>query len=426
MFDKLTNAFSSIAQAFSRHKTIKESVLDEHGLKIQNALIDADVPLDVARAFVAAMKNKLIGKKLQKYEDAGEIFILQMRDTIIQFLDTAAQQFTYLFPLNILCIGLQGSGKTTTLAKLAYKMKHDHPSKKILLASVDFYRPSAIEQLEVGAKKAKVDFYRSPKTTVKEAVEDIISYKNNKKYDVLLLDTAGRMHIDQPMIEELKLVKSIAKPTHTLIVLDAMIGQTSMHVATEFNKEIGFDGAIISKMDSDTRGGILFALSYLLKKPIYFIGSGEHIEDLTLFHPNRIADKIVGQGDLEGLLEEAQKKIKNPAVFEQPETFTLNEFAEQIKAMNSFGPLSKLLSYMPAGMVPQMSSDQMEKIAKDLNKTVAIVNSMTPQERIKVGILNVSRKTRIAKGAGVTVSDVDAVCKQYKEMKQMLKSFGRI
>jgi len=427
MFDKLANTISSIIKTFSKKGTIQETDVSDGISKIQDALIDADVPLSVAREFIHSIKSNLIGKQIPKYENPSNYLLVQFKNTIVQFLSASQKTFQVSFPETILIIGLQGSGKTTTIAKLAHKIKQEYPKKTILLSSVDYYRPAAIEQLEIGAKNAGVSFYRSSKPDVINAIHDIMLYRKTNKFDVLLLDTAGRMHIDSTMIEELRHVKNLVKPTQTIIVLDAMLGQESMHVAQEFQKEIDFDSAILSKMDSDTRGGVAFAFSYIVKKPIFFMGTGEKMRDLSPFHADRIANKIVGKGDLETLIEEAERKTKELSIDLQtkPDSFTLNDFANHIKTMHGMGSFGKLLSYMPTGMLPKISNEQITQMDSDLKKSLAIINSMTKKERIKISLLNPSRKQRVAKGAGVSDQDVEMLMKRYKEMRDVMKMFKK-
>lgn len=427
MFDRLANTVSSIIKTFSKKGTIQESDLSQGISKIQEALVDADVPLAVAREFINSIKKNLVGKQIPKYENPSNYFLVQFKNTIIQFLSESQKSFQISFPETMLIIGLQGSGKTTTIAKIAHKIKQENPKKTILLASVDYYRPAAIEQLEIGAKNASVSFYRSSKKTVGDAVQDILEYRKTNKFDLLILDTAGRMHVDLPMVEELRNIKNIVNPSQTIIVLDAMLGQESMHVAQEFQKEIGFEGAILSKMDSDVRGGIAFAFSYMVKKPIFFMGTGEKINDLSSFHADRVANKIVGKGDLETLIEEAERKTKELSIdLQSPmDTFTLNDFANHIKTMHGMGSFGKLLQYMPSGMIPKISNEQLAKMDKELKRSLAIINSMTKKERVKTAILNSSRKNRIAKGAGVTTRDVDMLINQYKELRNMMKMFKK-
>jgi len=425
MFDKLANTVSSVIKAFSKKGTIQESDLSASISKIQDALVDADVPLSVVREFINSIKTNLVGKQIPKYSNPSNYLLTTFKDTIVQFLSSSQQAFNISFPETILVIGLQGSGKTTTITKLAYKIKEDHPKKTILVASVDYYRPAAIEQLEIGAKKVGVAFYRSLKKDVISAVQDIMEYRKANKFDLLILDTAGRMHIDATMIDELKKVKEKINPNHTIIVLDAMLGQESMHVAEGFQKEIGFDGAILSKMDSDTRGGVAFAFSYMVKKPIFFMGMGEKMGDLSPFHPDRIANKIVGKGDLETLIEEADKQTKelNINLNVQTDAFTIEDFANHIKTMRGMGSFGKLLSYMPAGMVPKLSNEQLAKMDSDLKQSIAIINSMTKKERVRIGLLNPSRIRRIAQGSGVQIKEVEILIRKYKEMRDLMKMF---
>jgi signal recognition particle subunit SRP54 len=428
MFESVTNTISSIFTVFSRKKVISERDIEVNIQKIETSLIDSDVPVSVARDFIASIREKLIGKPVPKGENPGDYFLLQLRNTLLQFLKYAEKPFSMQPKEVLLCMGLQGSGKTTTLSKLAYYLLQQSSSsnKKILLASVDFYRPAAIDQLALGADKAGASFYRSEKQTVLEASRDILQHFRSGKYDVLLLDTAGRMHVDQTLLNELREIKNIVHPKQSVLVLDAMLGQESMHIAEQFEKMVGFDGTIITKMDSDTKGGVTFALSYLLKKPIYFVGNGEHVDDLETFHADRTAEKIIGMGDLATLIEEMDKRLKNASLQVQmpKNTFTMDDFAQQLQAMGTMGSLGKLISYLPAHLVPKMSSDEVNRIERNMKRCLAIITSMTKKERVNIALLkNLSRKTRIAEGSGVSVADVDALCAQYREMRDAMKLF---
>jgi signal recognition particle subunit SRP54 len=427
MFESVTNTISSIFNTFSRKKIISDRDLEINIQKIETALIDSDIPVLVTRDFIKSVREKLVGKPVPKGENLGNYFLLQLRNTLLQFLKHAEKPFS-IQPGNILlCMGLQGSGKTTTLSKLAYLLADQQQKhKKILLASVDFYRPAAIEQLALGAEKAGVAFYRSTKQTVPEATKDIVAYFRSGTYDILFLDTAGRMHVDEPLLHELQEIKKIVKPQQSILVLDAMLGQESMHIAEQFEKTVGFDGAIITKMDSDTRGGVTFALSYLLQKPIYFVGTGEHIDDLEAFHADRTAEKIIGMGDVATLIEEMDKRLKKSELqFETSKnTFTMDDFAKHIRVMNSMGSIGKLISYLPAHLVPKMSSEETNRIEQTMKRSLAIINSMTKKERVNIALLaDPSRKARIAKGSGLPVASVDAVCAQYREMRKAMKLF---
>jgi len=326
-------------------------------------------------------------------------------------------------------MGLQGSGKTTTIGKLAYKIKKDAEknriTKKILVGSIDFYRPAAINQLEVLARQVEVAFYRAKSGDPVQAAQEIFSFGKSNNYDVILLDTAGRLHVDNTMLQELQEVDALLRPAYKIFVLDAMTGQESLSVAKVFDDIIGFHGAILTKMDSDTRGGSAFAFRFVLKKPIIFVGEGEKLTDLHLFHPDRAADRILGMGDIRTLMEQVEEKI---SAHEQEKvetsinegTFSLQDFADQMEVISKLGSFSSLLKYMP-GMSTRLSPEMIQKGEGELVKLRAIIASMTVKERLNAKILNSSRIDRIAQGAGVSAADVTNLLKRFEEVKQYVK-----
>jgi signal recognition particle subunit SRP54 len=332
---------------------------------------------------------------------------------------------------------LQGSGKTTTIGKLAYKIKKDSEKagspKKILLGSIDYYRPAAIDQLQILAKQVGVNFYRAQSADPVLAAKEIAVFGQQHGYDVVLLDTAGRLHIDNSMLQELQEVDALLQPTHKFLVLDAMTGQESLSIAKAFGDTIGFHGAILTKMDSDTRGGAAFSFRFVLKKPIVFVGEGEKVIDLNVFYPDRAAERILGMGDIRTLIEQAEEKI---ALHEQEKaeqafksgTFSLQDFADQMTMMNKLGSLSQLMKYMP-GMGVKLTPEMIQKGEVELVRFRAIISSMTPKERLNAGILNNSRMSRVAQGAGVRQEDVAALLKRFEEAKQyvkLLNKFGSV
>jgi len=354
-------------------------------------------------------------------------------EKVTAFLGGQQEGFSFLPSQVIMVMGLQGSGKTTTIGKLAHKISADASKKnktvKVLVASVDFYRPAAIDQLEILAKKVNVSFYRAESNNPVLAAQEIVSFYKRNQFDILFLDTAGRLHVDNQMLGELQEIDALVKPSLKILVLDAMTGQESLAVAKAFDEVVGFHGSILTKMDSDTRGGAAFAFRYVLKKPIIFVGVGEKIEDLNLFYPDRAAERMLGMGDIRSLLERADEKI---AAEEQKKAekalasgrFTLQDFADQMGMMNKLGSLSQLLKYMP-GMNVKISPQMIEKGEQEMKRFRAIIFSMTPKERLDASIVKGTRLQRIASGAGVAVGDVNMLLKRFEEAKQYVRLFTR-
>jgi signal recognition particle subunit SRP54 len=433
MFDFLSQKFSSLFSSLSETSSITESNIEETLQAVQAGLLEADVPYGVVQQFIESVKSEVVGQKIIAKLKPAEQLMKVVQDKIIDFLGGEGKAFAFSFPATIMVMGLQGSGKTTTIGKLAYKIKKDAEktgeAKKIVVGSIDFYRPAAIDQLEILAKQVGVDFYRANNTDPILAAKEIHAYAQHNSYDVMLLDTAGRLHIDNTMLQELQDVDALLQPTNKLLVLDAMTGQESLAIAKAFNDIIGFQGAILTKMDSDTRGGAAFAFRFVLKKPIVFVGEGEKITDLTIFYPDRAAERILGMGDIRGLIERAEEKI---ATSEQEKaekafrsgSFSLQDFADQMSMMNKLGSLSQLLKYMP-GIGTKISPEMVERGEIELVRFRAIISSMTPKERLNESILNDSRMQRVAQGAGVKKEDVAMLLKRFEEAKQYVKLLNR-
>jgi signal recognition particle subunit SRP54 len=429
MFDFLTNRFSSLFNSLVGSSKLTESNVGDVIVKIQESLLEADVQQQLVSDFIARVKKEALGEKVLKSLKPGEQFIKVVYEQLVMFLTGSAKQLELPRQGIVVVMGLQGSGKTTTLAKLAHHTIATSRKRqpKILLASVDFYRPAAIDQLEVLASQVGCGFYRSSQKNVSDAVVDIIQHKKNGGYDLLFLDTAGRLQVDDSMMEELKHV--IAKLTSPikLLVLDAMTGQQSLSVAKKFNEAVGFDGAVLSKMDSDTRGGAAFSFGYTLNKPIWFVGTGEHLNELEQFKPDRMATRILGMGDLQTLLEKAERDIEqaDQAVLEKSlrsGKFTLQDFERQMSMMDKLGSLSSMVKYLPGmGGLGKLSPEMIEQGEHEMKKFKAIIRSMTPGERQNHGLINDSRKTRIARGAGVQVKDIGLLLKRFEESRQFVK-----
>lgn len=429
MFDFLSQKFSSLFSHLEGVKKLTEQNIQESLDTVEQALLEADVPYGVVQTFIAAVKIDVVGQKVTGALKPAEQMMMVVQRKIVEFLGGEDNNFSFTFPLTMMVMGLQGSGKTTTIGKLAYHIKKDaeknKTTRKILVGSVDFYRPAAIDQLEVLAKQVNISFYRAQSTDPVLAAKEIISFGKNDGYDVILLDTAGRLHIDNTMLQELQEIDALLRPSYKMLVLDAMTGQESLTVAKAFDDTIGFHGAALTKMDSDTRGGAAFAFRFVLKKPIVFVGEGERVTDLNSFYPDRAAERMLGMGDIRTLIERAEEKI-SAAEQEKAEqairsrAFSLQDFADQMAMMNKIGSLSQLLKYMP-GMGMQISPEMIQRGEVELVKFRAIISSMTLKERLNAHILNNSRMNRIAKGAGVAADDVARLLKRFEEAKQYAK-----
>lgn len=435
MFDFLSKKFSGILGWLSNKGTLSEKNIKDALSQVKEALLEADVPYDVVETFLSQISEEALGQKVDKKVTAGNKFIKIVHDKLVSFLggETQDKQLSIQYPSVILMMGLQGSGKTTTIAKMANWLKKEaakkNKTRRILLASVDFYRPAAVDQLEILSKQVSVDFYRSEETDVCQAAKDILNKFKKDSYEVLFLDTAGRLQIDTDLMEELKKVSEIVKPKHSFIVLDSMTGQESLNIAQEFNKSVGFSSAILSKMDSDSRSGAAFAFRYSIKKPIYFIGTGEKIDDLEPFIPKRIATRILGMGDIVSLIEKAEENISHEKQEEMAKKmvsgrFNLDDFAKQINMMGKIGSFRKILQYMPgAGSI---SPEMIEQSEKDMKKFKAILSSMTKKERLFPNILNSSRKERIASGSGTNLQNINQLLQKFEQSKQFAKMFKKM
>lgn len=432
MFDFLTKKFSGIFTTLTGKNRLTDKNLEETLEKVKDSLLQADVPYELVNVFIDDVKKDVIGQKVFASMDPSEQFVKVVYDRILSFLggEYLQESFVFQIPSVVLVMGLQGSGKTTTIGKMAYFIKKQAEKRgkdrKILLASVDFYRPAAIDQLEILAKSAGVDFYRSTKTQVQDAARDIMSYYKEHGYEHLLFDTAGRLHVDQSMMDELKSVVATVNPKYKFMVLDAMTGQESLTVAKAFQDAVGFDYAILSKMDSDARGGAAFSFRYSLKKPILFMGIGEKLENFEIFRPERVAKRMLGMGDILTLVENAQDKIKKSEQDQVAQSFmsgniTFDDFEKQLAMVSSLGSLSGIMKFMPGMGGMQVSQEDLQKGEKEMKLFRAIISSMTKKERALPAILDGSRKKRIAKGAGVDVSLVNLLIQRFEQSKQFVK-----
>ncbi len=432
MFDFLSSKFSSIFQKITGDQKLSEKNIDGALTSVYDALLEADVPYDVAQTFIKELKEAAIGQKVFASMKPHEQFIKIAHDTVTRFLGGASteKQFAFNKGAVVMVMGLQGSGKTTTLGKLAHYLHMQNNRQKILLASVDFYRPAAVDQLEVVAKQSGASFFRAQQIQPLDAAREINEHFSKGGYDLLLLDTAGRLHVDTSMLTELQAIDQLINPAHKLLVVDAMTGQESLLVAKAFDQMVGFDACILTKLDSDTRGGAAFAFKYSLGKQIQFVGSGEKIEDLEPFRAERFADRILGMGDLLSLVEKANQKIKKDEQVRMERAFkagsmTLEDFKDQLEMVSRMGSLTRLAQYIPGIGLAKISQEQLMEGEREMKKFRAIISSMTRRERLNPAILQGSHKERIARGAGVRVADVNQLLARFDQLQQFAKLMKR-
>ena len=418
--DKLQSAFKKLTgKGKLNEQNIKEAMRE-----VRMALLEADVNYVVVKDFIKKVTDRCIGTEILSALNAGQQVIKIVNEELTALMGGANAKLTWSssVPTIYMLCGLQGAGKTTMCGKLALHLSKQ--GKKPLLAACDIYRPAAIKQLQVVGEQVKVPVFekgtQDPVKTVKEAVEHARYYGN----DVLIIDTAGRLHVDEALMEELSRIKEAVKPQEILLVVDAMTGQDAVNVAKSFNEQLNIDGVILTKLDSDTRGGAALSVRAVTGKPIKFSGTGEKMGDLELFHPERMASRILGMGDMLTLIENAtqamdeEKSEKLSKKLMSAKDLNLEDFLEQMQQMKKMGPLSNILGMLP-GVGSKLKDVEIDDNA--MKKPEAIIRSMTPKERRNPDLLNASRRKRIAAGAGVTVQDVNQLIRQFEQTRQMVK-----
>ena len=429
MFDGLSDNLNKIFSKLTGKGVLKEEDIDLALREIRVALLEADVSLAVAKEFTKKIKDKALGQEIIKSISPGQMVVKIVNDCLVELLthENSKLNLSTTPPAVIMMVGLQGAGKTTICAKIANKYK---TSKKILLASLDVYRPAAKEQLAVLAKTANVSSLEiieneSPVETTKRALKEA----KLQSYDLLILDTAGRLHIDDELMDELIKVKALAKPIETLLVADSLTGQDAVNVAKSFNEKVGITGIILTRIDGDSRGGAALSMSFITNCPIKLLGTGEKLSELEEFHPDRIASRILGMGDIVSLVEKASEVMDQKASEKMMEQikkgqFDLNHLADQLRNMNKMGGIGSLIGMIPGlgGLKDKIADAKIDD--KMIARQLAIISSMTKAERRNPKILNASRKIRIANGSGMKVSDINRLLKQHMEMANMFKRFG--
>ena len=431
MLDNLTNRLARIVKTIRGEARLTESNVQEALREVRMALLEADVALGVVKDFVAAVKDKALGEEVIGSLSPGQALVGVVHRELTRLMGEAnvPLDFATTPPAVILMAGLQGSGKTTTTGKLAKYLREQ--KKKVLVVSCDVYRPAAIEQLKAVAAQVEADFFPSnPGEKPADIARAAVEFAKTHYHDVLIVDTAGRLAIDAAMMQELAELHGLLKPIETLFVVDSMQGQDAVNVARAFGEALPLTGVILTKLDGDARGGAALSVRHVTGKPIKFVGVGEKLAALEAFHPERMASRILGMGDIVSLVEEARKGVDQEAALELADKlrkgkgFDLEDFKSQITQMRKMGGMSALLDKLPAQFAGQVNPAQMQD-DKQIRRIEGIINSMTPKERATPDLLKASRKRRIATGAGVQVQEVNRLLKQFEQMQKMMKQMQK-
>lgn len=430
MFEDLTARLEGIFKSLRGRGVLSEEDVRESTREIRRALLEADVHYKVAKDFVQKVESQAVGVEILKGLNPGQQVVRIVHDQLVELLGgtSSAPVLTGTPPVPVMLVGLQGSGKTTTAAKLAGWFKKQ--GKRAMLVPADPYRPAARDQLAKLARDAGHLVYEGTETNPIEMCERGMKEAVKQAADMAIFDTAGRLHVDDEMMEELRTIRSRIKPREVLLVVDGMIGQDSVGVAEEFRAKLGFDGIILTKMDGDARGGAALSIRAVTGTPVKFLGMGESTDALEVFHPDRMASRILAMGDVLSLVEKAQATVDEEEAKQltkklEKSQFTLEDFRTQLKRIQKMGSLASIV-----GMLPGMPKDALQAVEKDGGKSLkrieAIIGSMTPAERAKPAILNGSRRKRIARGSGTTVQDVNQLIRQFDDMQRMMKTMTKM
>ena len=432
MFENLTNKLESIFSKLKSAPSLTEEQVDSGLKEIRLALLEADVALPVTKEFIANVKPKAIGKEIIKSTSAGQMIIKIVYDELVNILGSKNEDLNFkaVPPVSLLLVGLQGSGKTTSAAKLAKNIEKNY-KKKVMVVSLDVYRPAAQEQLKLLAEANGIQCLpivekQQPIDITKRA----LNAANLNGSDVVIFDTAGRTQIDLPMMSEIKQIKDITKPAETILVADSLTGQIAVNVAKEFDTAVNLSGIILTRVDGDARGGAALSMKHVTGKPIKYIGVGEKITDLELFHPDRLANRILGMGDVVTLVEKAQQDLSEEKIRETEDElkkgiFTMDSYLSQLRQMKKMGGMEGVMSMLPGVNKMKSKMDQANVDGKILAENESIILSMTKSERENPKIISGSRRKRISKGAGVDVSKINKLLKQFKMMSDMMKKMSQ-
>ena len=425
-FEGLTDKLSAALKRLRSKGKLTESDVKESMREVRMALLEADVNFKVAKDFTAAVTEKAIGAEVLESLTPAQHIVKIVNEELTALMGgiNARLASPNRPPCVIMLCGLQGSGKTTHAGKLAKMLKKQ--GHRPLLVACDIYRPAAIDQLRVVGGKAEVPVFEMGKESPVKISKEAIAHAKDHGNDIVIIDTAGRLHIDEALMKELQDVKSAVMPHEILLVVDAMTGQDAVNVAQSFNGALGIDGVILTKLDGDTRGGAALSVRHVTGKPIKFIGTGEKLDDLEPFHPDRMASRILGMGDVLSFIERAEQQLDDKKAAELEEkmrssTFNYNDLLDQFEQVRKMGPLKQILSMIP-GMEKQIKDQEIDE--RQIDRTMAIIKSMTPAEREKPSLLNASRRKRIAAGSGLQVEDVNKLVKQLEMIQKMFKQMG--
>lgn len=428
MFEALNEKFESLFAKIKGSGKITEKNIDDISREIRMILLEADVNFKIAKGFVQDIKEKAIGRDVIKSITPGQLFIKIVHDSLVELMGTETKEplLAGSNPFVIMVAGLQGTGKTTLCGKLAlyYRKK----GRKPYMAACDVYRPAAIDQLETVGKSIDVGVYRGQGTDAVKIAKEAVSEASKKGLDLVIVDTAGRLHVDEMMMAEVKKIRDAVKPSLILYTVDSLTGQDAVNSASAFHEVLDFHGMVLTKADADSKGGAILSAVKTTGKPVYFISTGEKMNDLSLFHPDRMTQRILGMGDIVSLVETAQENVSETEAQKladklRQNKFDLEDFLKQIALLKKMGPFENLLK-----MIPGVGS-QLKNINFDpsiITRIEAIVFSMTPKERRNPDILKASRKIRVAKGSGTTVEDVNRLLKQFEDMRKMMKQMNKM
>lgn len=424
MFETLSDRLQNAIKNIKGYGKITEENIDSMVREVRLALLEADVNYKVVKEFTSVVREKALGEEVKKSLTPGEMFVGIIRDSLVELLGGVNTPLNLNGnPACLMLVGLQGSGKTTTIGKLADLLRKKH-NKKPLLVACDIYRPAAIEQLKQIGKELNIPVYSENSKDAVSIAKNGVCYAKENGYDYVLIDTAGRLHIDDNLMDELQSIKNIVKPEETLLVIDSMMGQDAINVITGFNSKIDLTGVILTKLDGDTRGGVALSVRHLTNVPIKFIGDSEKMDGISYFYPDRMASRILGMGDILSIVDKANEAIDEKEAEKslkkmQKGKFDLEDFLSQMKQIKKLGPLENLLKLIPGAS--KMGLNNVNINPKDLAHIEAIILSMTPYERKHPEILKASRKERIAKGSGRNVMEVNRLLTQFEQSKKMMK-----
>ncbi len=425
MFEGLGERLQKVIHKARGYGRITEENISDMVKEVRIALLEADVNYKVVKEFTNKVKEKALGEEVANSLKPGEVFVKIVSDELTELLGGESADLNLTGnPAILMLVGLQGSGKTTTIGKLALMLRKKY-HKKPMMVACDVYRPAAIDQLKQIGKELDIFVYENGLNNPVETSQDAVRYAKENGYDYVLIDTAGRLHIDDSLMTELKNIKNKVTPQETLLVIDAMMGQDAINVITGFNEAIDLTGVILTKLDGDTRGGVALSARHLTNVPIKFMGTSEKMDGLELFNPSRMAGRILGMGDIVSLVEKAteaidEKEAENTVKKLQKGKYDLEDFLKQMKQIRKMGPLENLLKLIPGAS--KMGLNKIQIDPKQISRIEAIILSMTPNERKNPSIIKSSRKTRIAKGSGVSVSEVNKLLEQFENYKKMVKN----